>query len=134
MSAGEESEPWVVYEWASIRVVPLVHREQFVNVAVLLHARQAHFLETRVAPQWEERLLSFAPDIDRHRVERHLESYVRICRGDESASPIALLPPSERFHWLIHPRSGIIQTSRAHPGRCHDPKGELERLLKEQCG
>lgn len=132
--SSEEGGSWVIYEWAAIRVVPRVHAEQFLNVGVLLHARQARFLEARVCPHWEERLLSFAPTVDRDRVERHLESYVRIGRGDESAGPIALLPPSERFHWLIHPRSGILQTSASHPGRCHDLERALEHLLKEQCG
>jgi hypothetical protein len=124
----------IAYEWATLRVVPRVHAEEFLNVGVIVHARQARFLETRIGSQWEERLQAFAPELDRERIRRHLESYVRISEGDESAGPVALLPPSERFHWLTHPRSGIIQTSPVHPGLCTEPGGALEKLLAEQCG
>lgn len=130
MSAGAR---WVVYEWAAIRVVPLVHAEQFLNAGVIVHARQVQFLEARIGTVWKERLSALAPDLDPDRVREHLESYVRISRGDPSAGPVALLPPSERFHWLTHPRSAILQTSVPHPGRCHDPQAALERLLVEQC-
>lgn len=123
---------WVVYEWAAIRLVPRVHAEQFLNVGVMVHARSADFLEARVGVIWE-RLRHFAPGLDLDRIRSHLDTYVRICHGDASAGEIALLPPSERFHWLTHPRSGVLQTSTPHPGRCHDPAAALERLYAEQC-
>jgi hypothetical protein len=131
--AVDRDGSWIVYEWATIRIVPRVHTEQFVAAGVILHARQAHFLEARTGAHWEERLRKLAPELDRERLRRHLESYVRIARGDEGAGPIALLPPSERFHWLIHPRSAILQTSPAHPGRCHDPGAAIACLFEEQC-
>ncbi len=130
---GGVKDAWIVYEWATIRVVPRVHAEQFINAGVILHARQAHFLEARMGAQWEERLKQLAPELDRERVRRHLDSYVRIGRGGEASGPIGFLPPSERFHWLVQPRSGIIQTSSPHPGRCHDPSEALACLLAEQC-
>ena len=127
------SAPWVVYEWATIRVVPRVHAEQFLNAGVIMHARRAQFLECRIGTGWRERLSALAPELDPDRVRDHLESYVCISRGDAGASPVSLLPPSERFHWLTHPRSAVIQTSIPHPGRCHDPYAALETLLVEQC-
>lgn len=130
---GDLKDSWIVYEWATIRIVPRVHDEQFVNAGIIVHARQAHFLEARMGPSWEECLKRLAPALDPERVGRHLESYVRISRGDEAAGPIALLPPSERFHWLVQPRSGIIQTSAPHPGRCHDPSAVITCLIEEQC-
>jgi Protein of unknown function (DUF3037) len=130
---GGADETWIDYEWASLRIVPRVHAEEFVNAGVILHARRAHFLEARLGMLWEECLTRLAPELAHERVREHLESYVRIARGDESAGPIALLPPSERFHWLVQPRSGILQTSAPHPGRCHDPSLVLASLLDEQC-
>jgi Protein of unknown function (DUF3037) len=131
---GDSSESaWIAYEWATIRIVPRVHAEQFVNAGVILHARQAHYLEARLGAVWENGLMRLAPNVDRERLRRHLESYVRISRGDEEAGPIAFLPPSERFHWLVQPRSGIIQTSAPHPGRCRDPGSVLACLVEEQC-
>ena len=132
--AGADRNAWVAYEWAVIRIVPRVHTEQFVNVGVLLHARQQGFLEARLCERWEERVRGLAPALDEDRTRRHLETLVRICDGDDDAGPIALLPPSERFHWLTHPRSGIVQTSMPHPGRCRSLESAVARLLEEQCG
>ena len=133
MTATGEERPWIDYEWAVIRVVPQVHREQFVNVGILFHARQEHALEGRIAENWKGRVTSLAGNLDLNRLSRHLETYLAICRGDESAGPVALLPPSERFHWLTHPRSGVVQTSARHPGRTRDVDDAILRLLTEQC-
>jgi len=124
---------WIDYEWISLRVVPRVHREEFVNVGIVLHARQRDFLELRLAPKWSDHVSGLAPELEIARVERHLDTYARITKGDAEAGPVALLPPSERFHWLAHPRSGILQTSARHPGRTHDLDAELARLVSEQC-
>lgn len=134
-SALEEpgGREWVAFEWATLRVVPRVHLEEFVNVGVILHARTVEFLEAQVDLRWS-RLEALDPQIDRGAVERHVESWLEVCRGDESAGPVALLPPSERFHWLTAPRSAILQTSPVRPGRAHDPAAELARLFAEQCG
>ncbi len=132
MSSGEKA-PWIDYEWAAIRVVPRVHKEEFANVGVVLHARQASFLKARLGATWREHASAIAPELDLSRVALHLDSYAAIAAGDDDAGPIALLPPSERFHWLTQPRSGILQTSPRHPGRTRDLKAELARLLVEQC-
>lgn len=123
---------WMDYEWAAIRVVPRVHTEEFVNVGVVLHARQAGFLEARLAGDWKKRVETFAPSIDIERVMRHLATFVEICAGAEDAGPVAQLPPSERFHWLTHPRSGVVQTSARHPGRTQDPSNTLDELTEDQ--
>lgn len=132
MSAAPSKE-WIVYEWAVVRIVPKVHTEMFVSVGVLVHARQADFLEARFSPNWESQLGALAPELDIERVREHLDTYARICAGDASAGEVALLPASERFHWLTHPRSGILQTSSRHPGRCLELDGAIARLLVEQC-
>ncbi len=126
------TEAWVAYEWAVIRVVPQVHLERFENVGVIVHARTAALLEARADPDWE-RLHAVFPALDRGLVERHLDGYLRTCRGESDAGPVALLPPSERFHWLTAPRSGVIQTSEVRPGRSRDLRSTLDCLFDEQC-
>lgn len=128
-----ESDTWIEFEWAVVRIVPRVHREQFDNVGVIVHAREAGFLEARIEPNWQ-RILDMAPELDRAVAERHLDGYLRICRGDEGAGAVALLPPSERFHWLTAPRSDIIQASPVHPGRRRRMEGAVDELFDEQCG
>lgn len=124
--------PWVDYEWAVVRLVPQVHRGQRVNVGVILHARTAGFLELCLAPPWPL-IEALAPALDRALVTRHLEAYRRVCAGDPKGGTVALLPPSERFHWLTAPRSAMLQTSAIHGGRTRDPARALERLVREQC-
>jgi hypothetical protein len=132
MSEVPTERAWVEFEWATIRVVPSVHREEFVNVGVVLHARREEFLEARVEVPWA-RLDALASDLDRAALERHLDVFQRVARGEATAGEVALLPPSERFHWLTAPRSAVIQTSARRPGRTHDLPAELRRLFEEQC-
>ena len=75
-------------------------------------------------------LTTLCPTLDMELVERYLDAYQRICRGDPEARPIALLPPSERFHWLTLPRSAVLQTSDIPGGRTRDPLDTLESLFK----
>ncbi|WP_372017924.1 DUF3037 domain-containing protein [Pseudoxanthomonas sp. 10H] len=117
------------YDYAVVRVVPRVEREEFVNVGVILSCERAKFLEARIEVD-EARLRALAPDIDLAQVRRHLEAIAAICRGGEAAAPIGLLPPRARFHWLTAKRSAIIQTSPVHMGRCGgDLGGTLEHLM-----
>lgn len=128
---SDAGPPWVTFEWATVRVVPRIHQSEFVNVGVIVHARTAGFLDARIDPPWQ-RIAALAPALDRDLVERHLAAYLRVCRGEESAGPVALSPPSERFHWLTAPRSAVVQTSEVHPGVCRDPGEALDRLAREQ--
>ncbi len=119
---------YVSYDYAVIRVVPRVEREEFVNAGVILSCPAKDFLEARIDLD-EERLLALEPDLDIESVRSHLASIPAICAGGEAAGPIGRLSQRERFHWLVAPRSTIIQTSSAHSGRCDDPAAALEHLL-----
>jgi len=116
------------YDYAVIRVVPRVDREEFMNVGVIISCPAKDFLEARIEMD-EARLLAFAPRLDLDAVRAHLASIPRICAGGPDAGPIGKLSPRDRFHWLVAPRSTIIQTSRVHSGRCTEPGPVAERLL-----
>jgi hypothetical protein len=123
---------WIDYDYAIVRVVPQVHLCTFVNVGVVVHARTQGFLEARMGFD-REKLQAVCSGLDIDLLDRFVDAYSRVCRGGEDAGPIGLLPPSERFHWLTAPRSGVLQTSEVHPGRCHDLNDALEKLLAEHC-
>jgi hypothetical protein len=117
----------VDYDFAVLRVVPRVHLGPFVNVGVVMHARAAEFLALRVLTDVAA-LRSRLPDVDAELLARYLDSCQAICAGDPRAGPVALAPPSERFHWLTAPRSDVLQSSPIHEGVTHDPTAELEKL------
>jgi hypothetical protein len=98
------------------------------NVGVIISCPAKDFLEARIEMD-EARLLAFAPQVDLEAVRTHLASIPRICAGGPDAGPIGQLSLRERFHWLVAPRSTIIQTSRVHTGRCIEPGPVSERLL-----
>ena len=116
------------FQYAIVRVVPRVERGECVNAGVVLFCRPRRFLAARVALD-EARVLALAPDVDLEAVRGHLDAFARIAAGDPQAGPIAALPPSERFHWLVAPSSTVIQCSPVHTGLTDDPPGELERLV-----
>ena len=116
------------YDYAVIRVVPKVDREEFINAGVIVSCPDLSFLEARIKLN-ESRLLALDPNIDLDLVRNHLESIPTICRGGDEAGSIGQLPQRQRFHWLVAPRSTIIQTSPVHTGRCNNPAAALERLV-----
>ena len=116
------------YDYATIRVVPKVEREEFINVGVIVYCQAHKFLEARLELD-EQRLLAFAPTMDVAFIHAHLAAIPAICIGGTQAGPIGQLSQRERFHWLVAPRSTIIQTSPVHTGRCTNPAAVLERLL-----
>ena len=116
------------YSYALIRVVPRVERGECLNVGVVVFAREQGFLGAAVEVD-RERLRVLAPDLDLELVERHLATFEAICAGRPEGGPVAALPPPERFHWLVAPRSTIIQTSPVHAGRAEDPRRVVEELL-----
>jgi hypothetical protein len=122
------SDTQVDYDFAVLRVVPRVHLGAFVNVGVVLHARTAEFLALRVLTD-AAALRSRLPGMDAELLSRYLRSYEAIGAGDATAGPVALAPPSERFHWLTAPRSDVLQSSPVHEGVCEDPGEELEELF-----
>ena len=120
----------IAYDFAVLRVVPHVHLGAFVSVGVVLHARTADYLGMRVLTEPAE-LRARAPDVDIELLSRYLRSAHAICAGDPAAGPVALSPPSERFHWLTAPRSDVIQAGPVHGGLCEDPEKELEDLYAQ---
>jgi len=127
------SEFTVDYDFAVLRVVPRVHLGAFVNVGVVLHARQAEFLALRAIT--DERVLAQrVPGVDADLLARYLRSCVAICAGDAAAGPMALAPTSERFHWLTAPRSDVLQSSPVHEGICETPQRELDDLFDAYVG
>lgn len=116
------------FDYAVVRVVPHVEREEFVNAGVILHCHEAAFLAARIELS-EALLLALAPDADVATVRRHLDAIPRICAGGPDAGPIGELPLRERWSWLVAPRSTVIQTSAPHVGLCDAPESALERLL-----
>lgn len=116
------------YDYATIRVVPRVEREEFINVGVIVSCPAKSFLEARIELD-EPRLLAMDPTLDVQSIRAHLATIPAICAGGVQAGPIGQLSQRERFHWLVAPRSTIIQTSPVHTGCCTNPTAVLEHLL-----
>ena len=116
------------YDYAVIRVVPRVERQEFVNAGVIVWCREQDVLEARIELD-ESRLSALDATADLAAVRRHLESITRICAGGDGAGELGKLSKRERFDWLVAPRSTIIQTSPVHTGRCDDIVATLEHLL-----
>jgi hypothetical protein len=116
------------FDYAIVRVVPLVEREEFINAGVILFCRTCPFLGARIELD-RERLAALAPWLDIPEVEQRLALIPLICRGDPAGGAVAALPLAERFHWLVAPRSTVIQTSPVHSGLCEDPGAELDHLI-----
>jgi hypothetical protein len=124
------SDPTLDYDFAVLRVVPRVHLGAFVNVGVVLHARTAEFLALRAVTD-ERVLATLVPGVDVELLARYLRTCEAICAGDVAAGPMALAPPSERFHWLTAPRSDVLQSSPVHEGICDDPQRALNALFDD---
>ena len=116
------------FDYAVLRVVPRVDREEFVNAGVILFSSERDFLGARVELD-PERVRALFADADLALVEAHLAAVPRICAGGEGSGPIGRLSRRERFHWLVAPRSTVIQVSPVHSGLCEDPERALEQLF-----
>jgi hypothetical protein len=116
------------YEYAVVRVVPRVEREEFVNAGVVVFCLERGFLAARVELD-RARVRALAPDADLEVIEEHLRAIPAICAGGEGSGPIGRLSPRERFRWLVAPRSTVVQTSPVHAGLCDDPQRALEELV-----
>jgi hypothetical protein len=119
-----------LYEYAVIRVVPQVEREEFLNIGVVLYCSRPKFLQALFVLD-EKRLCIFLHKPDIPQLEEYLLAFERICKGDRTGGPISRLPPAERFRWLTATRSTVLQTSRVHPGLCTDPGETLVRLYNQ---
>jgi hypothetical protein len=119
-----------LYEYAVIRVVPRVEREEFLNVGIILFCKKAKQIKVRFEIN-ETRLLALSPELDIDQIRLNLDSFVKIANGMKIGGPIAQFDVPERFRWLTAIRSSVIQTSRPHPGMCSDLDRTFERLFAE---
>ncbi|HEX3987603.1 MAG TPA: DUF3037 domain-containing protein [Acidobacteriaceae bacterium] len=118
------------FDYAVLRVVPRVEREEFINAAVVVFCLEKRYLDARVDLN-PERLRALWPDADTDLICQHLDAIPRICSGDAAAGPIARLSQRERFHWLTSPRSTILQPGPVHTGVCDETGNLLDRLAQQ---
>ena len=118
------------FDYALVRVVPRVERGEFLNVGVILFSSTQAFLESKIELD-HTRLKALAPLLDIPVVESYLEAIPKICAGGGDAGSIGSLPQRARFHWLVAPRSTVIQTSPVHTGVHHDLKAALDSLFEK---
>ena len=119
-----------LFEYAVIRVVPCVEREEFLNVGVILYCQPQGFLQTKFALNGQ-RLHAVCKELDLAELEDRLGAFEKICKGGKDGGTIGRLPLSSRFRWLTATRSTIVQTSPVHPGLCHNAPETLERLFTQ---
>lgn len=118
------------FDYAILRVVPRVERQEFMNAGIVVLCLEKRYLAARVHLD-EDRLRALWPEADAALVNQHLAAVPRICAGEPDAGPIALLSLRERFHWIVSPRSTIIQPSPVHTGVCDNTGGLLDRLATQ---
>jgi hypothetical protein len=119
-----------LFEYAVIRVVPRVEREEFLNVGIILFCKSKRFLACRHLLD-KEKLQVLCPTLDCGDVEGHLQSFENICKGVQGSSPISRLDMPSRFRWLTATRSTIVQTSKVHPGLSADLQQTLTKLFEQ---
>lgn len=117
------------FDYAIIRVVPRVEREEFLNVGAMIFSPTQRLLCARIEFD-SARFAAFAPHADQDVIREHLHLIPRICAGGADSGPIGQLAPSARFHWLVAPRSTLVQCSSVHGGWSRDSETALEKLLK----
>ena len=119
-----------LYEYAVIRVLPYVEREEFINVGIILFCKEEKYIQVLFKLN-EAKLRSFSNDLDLDQIRLNLESFEKIAMGTENCGPISQLDIPSRFRWLTAIRSSVIQTSRPHPGLCNDLEQTAKRLFDE---
>jgi hypothetical protein len=122
-----------LYEYAVVRVVPRVEREEFINVGVVLCANKSDFIDCKIRLD-EARLLALDPETDIELIRANLQSFEKVCCGQKDGGNIATFDIASRFRWLTAVRSSVIQTSRPHPGITDDLDATLQRLFEEYVG
>ncbi len=118
----------ILFEYAVIRLVPRVEREEFINVGVVLYCSKKQFLQVKFT-LLPHRVKALDAIIDVDEIEARLQSLQNICMANKNAGPIAQLPIASRFRWLTANKSTVLQTSAVHPGFCGDPGHELDKLF-----
>jgi hypothetical protein len=116
-----------LFEYAVVRVVPRVEREEFINAGIILYCRDQRFLGVMFSVD-EQRLHALCPLLDIEELREHLHAFEQIALGNKDAGPIAKLDLAGRFRWLTATRSTVVQASKVHPGLCADAGEMLVRL------
>jgi hypothetical protein len=116
-----------VFEYAVIRVVPRVEREEFINVGVILFSKTEKFLQCIITVD-EQRLAAFSNQADIEEIKANLHAFEQICRGNATCGPIAQMDEASRFRWLTATRSTVVQASKVHPGLSSNVHETLNRL------
>ena len=119
-----------LYEYAVIRVVPMVEREEFLNVGIILFCKKAKFITVLYAVN-EAKLQCFTSDLDVEQLLLNVQAFAKVAHGEKLGGPIGQFDIPSRFRWLTALRSSVIQTSRPHPGLCDDLELTAKRLLQE---
>jgi hypothetical protein len=119
-----------VFEYAVIRIVPKVEREEFINVGVILYCKEQKFLKAKFKLD-EKKIHTLSIEIDLEEINDHLRSFDLICEGGKDSGPIGQLGIVERFRWLTATRSTVLQSSKVHPGFCDDAEKTIERLFTQ---
>lgn len=119
-----------LFEYAVIRVVPRVEREEFLNVGVILYCPSEGFLQTKFELN-EKRLKAFSEHLDLEELKQRLSTFERICAGKKEGGRIGQLAIAERFRWLASTRSTVVQTSAVHPGLCSNAAETLAHLFQQ---
>jgi hypothetical protein len=119
-----------LFEYAVIRLVPRVEREEFLNTGVILYCADENFLQVKFYVN-KTRVEAMAPEQDIEEIEKRLEVFDQICRGNDESGSIGKLPLASRFRWLTATRSTIVQISPVHPGLCINAGETLEKLFEE---
>lgn len=120
----------LLFEYAVIRVVPRVEREEFINAGIIVYCKQKHFLEAKIELN-KTRLFSIYSDADFEKIEEYLCVFLKVCAGTPDAGPIGRLDAGSRFRWLTATRSTIVQCSKVHPGFTQDPGTTLLKLMEQ---
>jgi Protein of unknown function (DUF3037) len=117
------------YDYAVVRVVPRVERAEFVNAGIIVSCDVERLLHATIELD-ESALLALDARVDLDLVRQSLSSIPKICAGGAPAGDIGKMTPRERFHWLVAPRSTIVQTSPVHTGQCARTPGGMEQAME----
>lgn len=120
----------LLYEYAVIRIVPRVEREEFINCGVILFCKKAAYLNMKYEVS-RQKILTLHPAADIDKLRSLLEAFEKVCSGEQGAGKISELKIPERFRWLTARRSTMIQVSEVHPGLTGDPEAKLNQLFDE---
>lgn len=118
----------VTYEFAVIRLVPKVEREEFLNIGVIVFSKRKKYLDIKYKID-ENRIRAFSEDVDIDMIADYLQAWDWVCKGSPEGGKIAEMEISSRFRWLVASRSTIIQSSKTHPGLCESPQDILDRIF-----